>query len=114
MQRQLMRIAGELAALPTIPNHPATPHINAATRSILIVLGVCGALGDPADPSATGPEGAPGEPPASPGHNLDNIVQDKCKSENVPFVVLQSGYGVEGVRLAIERFITVDGGPNAD
>jgi len=66
MQQQLMRIAGELAELPASPNHPATPHVKAATRSILLALGVCGALGDPADPSATGPEGAPGEPPASP------------------------------------------------
>ncbi|MEZ4238864.1 MAG: hypothetical protein R3F59_22470 [Myxococcota bacterium] len=38
------------------------------------------------------------------GHAEQETVLDACRAADVPFVIVDSGYGVNQVKLAIERF----------
>lgn len=39
------------------------------------------------------------------GHDTDQVIQPACREHGVPFVPVPKGYGVVGVRLAIERHL---------
>lgn len=41
------------------------------------------------------------------GHDADQVILPACKDAGVPFVPVQTGYGIAGVRRAIERFVQV-------
>lgn len=39
------------------------------------------------------------------GHDADQVILPACKDAGVPFVSVKSGYGVAGIRRAIERYV---------
>ena len=41
------------------------------------------------------------------GHDADQVIQPACREAGIPFVAVRSGYGVSGIRMAIERFVAV-------
>lgn len=40
------------------------------------------------------------------GHNADNILLPACRERGIPFIFVHTGYGIVGIRAAIERFGT--------
>ena len=40
------------------------------------------------------------------GHDADHVIQPACKEMGVPFIPVQTGYGVQGFRRAMERFLS--------
>lgn len=44
------------------------------------------------------------------GHDADQVILPACKDAGVPFVPVQTGYGVAGVRCAIARLVRVGRG----
>ncbi|MFZ5480644.1 MAG: hypothetical protein ACOZNI_28030 [Myxococcota bacterium] len=41
------------------------------------------------------------------GHDADEVIQPSCRETGVHFVAVKSGYGVAGIRRAIERFVSL-------
>lgn len=39
------------------------------------------------------------------GHDADEVIQPACREAGVPFVPVKTGYGVTGIRTAIERYL---------
>lgn len=39
------------------------------------------------------------------GHDADEVIQPACREAGIAFVPVKTGYGIAGLRAAIERFV---------